>query len=384
MTSRLKSTATILGLGLGIFTAEAMYSGNERFYREVVMPALHLLVPDGEKAHMLAVRALHYGLGPQKPRDAFQGLQRTVFGLKFAHPVGVAAGFDKDGEAVMGLLKAGFSHVEVGTVTPHPQPGNSRPRVFRWKEQEAVINRYGFNSQGHEAVYDRLKDRPWEGRGIVGVNLGCNKTSPDPIADFVAGVTKFGNVADYLVINVSSPNTPGLRSWQNKERLRELLSSVLKARSQLNKRTPILLKISPDESDQCLKEIVEVAMNPATRVDGLIVSNTTLVSHAEAAACGAAPINLDVAPSDAVWGGLSGRPLREKSTACLARVSVLTRGQLPLIGVGGISSAQDAVEKLRAGASLVQLYTSMIYQGPPVVSRVARGLDELREPTVKA
>ncbi|TGZ56304.1 hypothetical protein CRM22_010182 [Opisthorchis felineus] len=379
MSSRLRSTAMVLGLGLGLFTAQAIYSGNERFYRELLMPALHKAIPDGETAHFLAVKALRYGFGPHRRDVAVPSLRCNVFGLDFDHPVGVAAGFDKNGEAIIGLLDAGFSHVEVGTVTPKPQPGNPRPRVFRWPEREAVINRYGFNSEGHDAVYERLKDRVWKGRGVVGVNLGCNKQSPDPVADFVAGVKKFGEVADYLVINVSSPNTAGLRSMQNKRKLKELLGQVLSARSKLTKRTPVLLKISPDESDESLKDIVETAMNPMTKVDGLIVSNTSLASYDEALACHAAPPpdELDTLSDGVVWGGLSGRPLFDRSTVCLTKVAALTKGQLPLVGVGGISDGEDAAKKLSAGASLVQLYTGMIYQGPPVVRRVTRELEEL-------
>ncbi|VDP85576.1 unnamed protein product, partial [Echinostoma caproni] len=212
--------------------------------------------------------------------------------------------------------------------------------------------------------------------GVVGVNLGCNKTSADPIEDYVAGVRKFGPIADYLVINVSSPNTPNLRSMQQKEKLHCLLNRVIEARNQLKKKTPILLKISPDETDQALHDIVEVALHPKTRVDGLVVSNTMLATHDQAVACGAAPIHDQTPDSAPVWGGLSGAPLRDRSTTCLAKVAALTKGQLPLIGVGGISNATDAAEKLAAGASLIQLYTSMIYQGPPVAHRVARGLSE--------
>lgn len=372
---RLRSAISVLGLGLGLFTAEALYSGNERFYRQFVMPTLQVLVPDAEIAHYLAVRATKFGIVPSRPLNAFPLLNCNVFGLNFQHPVGMAAGFDKDGEAVMGLLKMGFAFVEVGTVTPLPQPGNPRPRVFRWKEYEAVLNRYGFNSQGHDAVYERLKSRPWEGIGIVGVNLGCNKTSLNPVADFVAGVQKFGEVADYLVINVSSPNTPGLRALQRKESLRNLLTQVLDARSHLKKRTPILLKISPDESDQSLKEIVETVLEPSTRVDGLIVSNTMLASYEDAIACHAVP-STDGTPPDAL-GGLSGRPLFARSTECLTKVAALTKGELPLIGVGGVSDAEDAMAKLQAGASLVQLYTSVVYQGPPVAHRITKGLNEM-------
>ncbi|TPP62462.1 Dihydroorotate dehydrogenase [Fasciola gigantica] len=375
MSDRLRSAVSVLGLGLGIFVSQALYTGNERFYREVVMPLSHIVVRDGERAHKLALKACELGIVPRRSNATFPDLQRNVFGLHFDHPVGLAAGFDKDGDAALSLLKAGFSFVEVGSVTPLPQSGNPRPRIFRWESQEAVINRCGFNSEGHDAVYEKLKNRPWAGHGIVGVNLGCNKTSTDPIEDYVLGVRKFGPIADYLVINVSSPNTPDLRMMQQKEALCSLLDRVLEARNSLQKKTPVLLKISPDESDQVLHDIVDIALHPKTRVDGIIVSNTTLATYDQAVACGAAPVpNQTTDKKTTVWGGLSGRPLRDKSTACLKKVVSLTKGQLPLIAVGGISEPTDAIERLEEGASLVQLYTSMIYQGPPVAHRIANGL----------
>ncbi|CAH8500888.1 unnamed protein product [Schistosoma turkestanicum] len=361
--TRIRTSLGVLSLGFGLFTAEALYSGNERFYKDWFLPTARLLVRDDENAHNLTVNIVSYGFVPHKPRNSFPDIKCKVFGLEFDHPV---------------RLTAGFSNVEVGTVTPNPQPGNTHPRIFRWTDNEAVINRCGFNNDGHDAVYERLKNRPWEGRGIVGVNLGCNKTGTDPTADYVAGVRKFGEVADYLVINVSSPNTPGLRSLQNKEKLRNLLSKVLSARNQLLKKTPILLKISPDENDQSLKDIVEVALDSKTRIDGMIISNTTLATYEEAVACGAAPIPGNNGQDAVVYGGLSGRPLFQKSTDCLKKVAALTKGAIPLIGVGGISCGEDALSKLNAGASLVQLYTSFIYQGPPVAHKIAREINELK------
>ncbi|TNN21278.1 Dihydroorotate dehydrogenase (quinone) isoform 2 [Schistosoma japonicum] len=337
---KIRTSLEVLSLGLGLFTAEALYSGNERFYRDWFLPAARFVVRDGETAHNLSLYAASHGFIPRKPRNVFPSLKCKVFGLEFDHPVGLAAGFDKNGEAFMDLLNVGFSHIEVGTVTPNPQPGNSRPRIFRWTEKNAIINRCGFNNDGHDTVYERLKNRPWEGRGVLGVNLGCNKTSIDPTSDYVAGVRKFGEVADYLVINVSSPNTPGLRSLQAKDKLRCLLSK--------------------------------------TRIDGIIVSNTTLATYEQAMACGAAPILKNNEQNTNVYGGLSGRPLFEKSTDCLKKISELTKGAIPLIGVGGISSGEDALSKLNAGASLVQLYTSFVYQGPPVAHKVARELNKLK------
>ncbi|RTG89406.1 dihydroorotate dehydrogenase [Schistosoma bovis] len=415
--SRIRTSLGVLSLGFGLFTAEALYSGNEHFYKDWFLPTARILVRDGETAHNLSVYLASHGFIPHRPRNSFPHLKCKVFGLEFDHPIGLAAGFDKNGEAFMGLLNAGFSHIEVGTVTPDPQPVLlvafiHSPFCYHF--------RCGFNSDGHDAVYERLKDRPWEGRlivsilillnlnipsyfchciyhsqkvfiqliffsysfgfvrrGVIGVNLGCNKTSTDPTADYVAGVRKFGEVADYLVINVSSPNTPGLRSLQTREKLRDLLSKVLSARNQLLKKTPILLKISPDENDQSLKDIVEVALDSKTRIDGMIISNTTLATYEEAVACGAAPIPGNN-EQNVVCGGLSGRPLFEKSTDCLRKVSALTKGAIPLIGVGGISCGEDALSKLNAGASLVQLYTSFVYQGPPVAHKVAREINELK------
>ncbi|KAH8877959.1 Dihydroorotate dehydrogenase [Schistosoma japonicum] len=273
MMGKIRTSLEVLSLGLGLFTAEALYSGNERFYRDWFLPAARFVVRDGETAHNLSLYAASHGFIPRKPRNVFPSLKCKVFGLEFDHPVGLAAGFDKNGEAFMDLLNVGFSHIEVGTVTPNPQPGNSRPRIFRWTEKNAIINRCGFNNDGHDTVYERLKNRPWEGRGVLGVNLGCNKTSIDPTSDYVAGVRKFGEVADYLVINVSSPNTPGLRSLQAKDKLRCLLSKVLTARNELSKKTPILLKISPDENDQSLVDIVEVALD--SKVSGCLYTLCT-------------------------------------------------------------------------------------------------------------
>ncbi|NWQ78961.1 PYRD dehydrogenase, partial [Columbina picui] len=319
-----------------------------------------------------------------------------VLGQRFRNPVGLAAGFDKQGEAVDGLYKMGFGFVEVGTVTPQPQEGNARPRVFRLVEDEAIINRYGFNSHGHAAVERRLRARHetqlrLTGAGMpLGVNLGKNKSSTDAAADYVAGVRMLGPLADYLVVNVSSPNTPGLRDLQGKAELRDLLTKVLVERDALpgERRPAVLVKIAPDLTMQDKQDIASVICELG--VDGLIVSNTTV----------SRPNSLR-SPQRTEPGGLSGKPLRELSTQTIREMYSLTQGRgragggacagvthavltarapagrVPIIGVGGVSSGRDALEKIRAGASLVQMYTALVYRGPPVVGAVKRELEQL-------
>ncbi|XP_009892379.1 PREDICTED: dihydroorotate dehydrogenase (quinone), mitochondrial [Charadrius vociferus] len=304
------------------------------------------------------------------PAPALQEVR--VLGQRFRNPVGLAAGFDKQGEAVDGLYKMGFGFVEVGTVTPKPQEGNPRPRVFRLVEDEAVINRYGFNSHGHAAVERRLQARQdaqlrLTGAGMpLGVNLGKNKSSTDAAADYVAGVRTLGPLADYLVVNVSSPNTPGLRDLQGKAELRDLLTKVLAERDALpcERKPAVLVKIAPDLTAQDKQDIASVICELG--VDGLIVSNTTV----------SRPSSLR-STQRTEPGGLSGKPLRELSTQTIREMYSLTRGQVPIIGVGGVSSGHDALEKIRAGASLVQMYTALVYHGPPVVGAVKQELEEL-------
>ncbi|RMC09407.1 hypothetical protein DUI87_14415 [Hirundo rustica rustica] len=295
-----------------------------------------------------------------------------VLGHRFCNPLGLAAGFDKQGEAVDGLYKMGFGFVEVGTVTPKSQEGNPKPRVFRLAEDEAVINRYGFNSHGHVAVERRLRARQETQIRLtragmpLGVNLGKNKSSTDAVADYVAGVRTLGPLADYLVVNVSSPNTPGLRDLQGKAELRDLLSKVLAERDLLpcERKPAVLVKIAPDLTAQDKQDIANVVCEVG--VDGLIVSNTTV----------SRPSSLR-SRQRLEHGGLSGKPLRELSTQTIREMYALTQGRVPIIGVGGVSSGQDALEKIRAGASLVQLYTALVYHGPPVVGAVKRELEEL-------
>ena len=315
-----------------------------------------LFALDAETAHSVTIAALRTGLLPAAKADD-PILRTTLAGLDLPNPVGLAAGFDKNVEVPDAMLRLGFGFVEAGTVTPLAQAGNPRPRIFRLSNESAVINRLGFNNAGLEAAVLRLRAR--SGRpGIVGANIGANKDSDDRIADYIAGVRATAPLASYLTVNISSPNTPGLRALQDRGALADLVAAVVAARGGIA--TPIFVKVAPDLSATEIDDIARVAIDG--RIDGLIVSNTTLaregVNSAEA-------------------GGLSGTPLFERSTAVLRTMREATGGALPLIGVGGIGSGADAYAKLGAGASAVQLYTALIYQGPGLVGRIKRELAEL-------
>ncbi|XP_053969387.1 dihydroorotate dehydrogenase (quinone), mitochondrial [Anastrepha ludens] len=369
-TSKIKSLA-IVTTGAVIFHAGfCIYKGNEKFYKNTLMPLTRYL--PAEMSHNLAVLACKYKVFPQPPQPDSQNLSVGFFNKQITNPIGIAAGFDKQGEAVEGLSKLGFGFVEIGSVTPEPQPGNPTPRVFRLLNDKAIINRYGFNSEGHRVVFERLNElknvRGFD--GVLGVNLGKNKTSGSPIADYVNGVKMFGPIADYLVVNVSSPNTPGLRDLQGKKELEELLTQIVETRNSLpvNNKVPILLKISPDITKQDIKDIVGVINKKKCGVEGLIVSNTTIARDS---------LNEVELANEA--GGLSGAPLRSKSTQLIADIYAQIGGKIPIVGVGGISSGQDALEKLEAGASYLQLYTAFIYEGPPVVTRIKKELSQLLE-----
>jgi dihydroorotate dehydrogenase len=321
--------------------------------------AVLLRFVDPETGHRLAIRALRAGLVPRPFLVDETILRQRLWGLDFANPVGLAAGFDKHAEVPDALLDQGFGFVEIGGVTPKPQPGNPRPRLFRLAEDEAVINRMGFNSDGLEVVRARLAAR--RRRGIVGVNLGKNKEQTDAAADYVAGAIAFAPHADFLVINVSSPNTPGLRALQSRAALADLIGRVRAALAALPVAPPLLLKVAPDLTEDDRRDIASVALESG--LQGLIVSNTTL----------ARPPSLRSADRQET-GGLSGRPLFEMSTALLGEFYRLTGGRLPLVGVGGIASGRDAYRKIRAGASLVQLYSALVYQGPGLVGEIRRDL----------
>lgn len=318
---------------------------------------------DPERAHRLAIRGLRSGLLPAPREIADPRLSVQALGLTFPHPIGLAAGFDKDAEVPDQLLRMGFSFVEIGTVTPLGQPGNDRPRMFRLPADQAVINRLGFNNAGHAAALARLQARASQ-PGIVGVNIGANKDAADRIADYVAGIEAFAGYASYFTVNVSSPNTPGLRDLQASEALDELLARVLEARDERagdgRRRVPVLLKLAPDLDDGQLEDAAEVVSRH--RIDGLVISNTTLDREGLQSA----------AASET--GGLSGRPLMHRSTVMLARLRQMVGPALPIVGVGGIASGDDAYEKLAAGATLVQLYTAMIYRGPWIAAHIAAEL----------
>lgn len=317
---------------------------------------------DPEQAHRLTVQALALGLGPRQKQADEPILRTTLFGRELANPLGLAAGFDKHAEVMAPLLAAGFGFVEVGSITPEPQPGNPRPRVFRLPEDGAVINRYGFNSRGMERAARRLAGyRTTAGRGFVGVNLGKNKQTADAAADYARGAARLAMHADYLVVNLSSPNTPGLRALQGRQELESLIARVRAALPQ--PAPPLLLKIAPDLTEADLEDIAAVALD--VPLDGLIVSNTTITR----------PSDLQSAAKTEA-GGLSGHPLFGLSTEVLRQVYRLTGGALPLIGVGGISSGAEAYAKLRAGASAVQLYTTLVYEGPALIQRIKVELAE--------
>jgi dihydroorotate dehydrogenase len=320
-------------------------------------PFLHALDP--ETAHHATLAALQFVWLPPLARDDPR-LAVRAFGLDFPNPLGLAAGFDKDGVAPDNLLALGFGFVEIGTITPRPQSGNPRPRLFRLDRDRAVINRLGFNSAGHAKVRENLARRRGAG-GIVGVNLGANKDSSDRIADYVAGIEGFADLASYFTVNVSSPNTPGLRDLQQAAALDELLSRVLEARDRASVRRPLLLKIAPDLSRGELDEIVRVARD--RKIDGMMVSNTTVSRSASLASRHAQET-----------GGLSGRPLFDLSTQVLAQTYQRVEGQFPLIGVGGIDGPEAAFAKFEAGASVVQLYSALVFDGPDLIARIKRGI----------
>ena len=325
------------------------------------LPLLRWL--DAEGAHRLAVQGLKF-LPAMRPHADDPKLAVRAFGLNFPNPIGMAAGFDKNAEVPDALLRLGFGFVEVGTVTPRPQSGNPRPRLFRLERDEAVINRMGFNNDGSDRVLRRLASRA-QLAGIIGVNIGANKDSPDRVADYVRLIEAFAPVASYFTVNVSSPNTPGLRTMQQAHILDDLLAKVIDARERMREKaggSPVLLKIAPDLSLAELDEVVHVARS--RRVDGMIVANTTV----------ARPQSLREEMRAREQGGLSGRPLFRLSTRMVAETYERLEGAFPLIGVGGIDSGGAALTKIRAGASLIQLYSSLIYKGLGLVEDIKRDL----------
>lgn len=345
-------------------------------------------------AHNIAIVMAEYGFSPTvRPSAAEQRvkMESTVFGRTFPNPIGLGAGFDKNGEVITAMHDMGFGFVEIGTVTPKPQPGNPKPRMFRLTEDRAIINRYGFNSKGAEEVEENLKrfrnppvpqeeeTTGWKATvkwlwntlypvrhqpGLVGVNIGKNKTSEDPIADYVANIERLGPYADFLVVNVSSPNTPGLRDWQQADSLKVLLTKCLETRDRLPNQPPVLVKLAPDLTDEELQSIAATCFR--VEIDGLVVTNTT----------NQRPTDL-ISPHLGEIGGLSGAPIKDKSTQVIRRLYELTDGRIPIIGVGGVGTGRDAWEKLKAGASLVEVYSMMVYHGPGCISRIRAELAHL-------
>jgi dihydroorotate dehydrogenase len=325
------------------------------FYR----PALFAIDP--ERAHRLTVRALAAWGGIGAPfAPGVPNLPVTIAGLTFPNPVGLAAGVDKDAEAIDGFLALGFGFVEVGTLTPRPQTGNPQPRLFRLVDDEAVVNRMGFNNGGIDAALPRIAAARRK-RGVVGINVGANKDSTDRVADYAAGVAKAAPLADYVTINISSPNTPGLRDLQSQPALGELLAASDAARRSGDDRVPLFLKIAPDLDRAGLDVVVRAAIDHG--VDALIVSNTTI----------SRPDTLKSANASQT-GGLSGKPLAMLARQMLAQARDASGGQLPLISAGGIDSADEAQRRLDAGASLIQLYSALVYHGPGLAARIVRGL----------
>jgi len=319
---------------------------------------------DAEKAHRATIELLKLRTGTAFTPEpgSTPALETTVAGLTFANPVGLAAGFDKDAEVFEQMLSMGFGFVEIGTVTPRPQVGNAKPRLFRLVEDGAVINRMGFNNRGQADALTRLSRRH-RTRGLVGVNIGANKDSEDRIADYVEGVKAMSSVADYLTVNISSPNTPGLRQLQDEGALKALLSAVRQARNPAG--PPIFLKVAPDLGEGEPDQIARIAIEHG--IDAIIVANTTVSRP---------PLQSPLADEQ---GGLSGAPLKALALKALQNFRAASGGAIPLISVGGIATADDAWERIRAGASLIQLYSAMVYEGPGIAKRIARGLvDRLR------
>jgi len=332
-------------------------------FERLALAALHRLDP--ERAHDLALRALRSGLYPLPGVATGAGLAQTLAGLALANPVGLAAGFDKNAVALPALMRAGFGFLEVGAATPLPQEGNPRPRLFRLPEDRAVINRFGFNNEGMEAIAPRLAARP-AGAPVgvpVGLNLGANRDSADRAGDFARVLARCGPHADFATVNVSSPNTGGLRDLQAAAALAALLAGVIAARDALARPIPVFLKIAPDLERGAVEDIAGVALE--ARIDGIIATNTTLSRDGLRGA------------ARAEAGGLSGAPLFERSTRVLAELSRATGGRLPLIGVGGVDGPETAYEKIRAGASAVQLYTALVWRGLGLVPRICAGLSGL-------
>lgn len=336
-------------------------------YKAIAQKAFFAL--DAEKAHGLSIKFLQTGAACVFKPHKDDRLQQSIAGLNFVNPVGMAAGYDKNAEVPLEILKLGFGFTEIGTITPKPQSGNPKPRIFRLPSDEAVINRLGFNNKGHQSALDRLKGLKKSDQ-IIGVNIGANKDSNDRTEDYIQGIETFYSHASYFTANISSPNTPGLRDLQARESLSELLSRCMTKRDELAKEhdkiVPIFLKIAPDLTEEGINDIVAEVSDK--KIDGVIISNTTL-----------SRIGLQSRTVASEAGGLSGKPILQRSNIVLAKLRNAIGPNMPIIGVGGISDANSAAEKIRAGADLVQLYTGMIYQGPSIAASICKGLSEICE-----
>ena len=332
-------------------------------FKRFIRPALFSL--EAEKSHNLVIRLLKSNLVPAVKEIDDPILSSVVFGRQFQNPIGLAAGFDKNAAAISNLYRLGFGFIEVGTVTPRPQSGNLKPRLFRLSEDDAIINSLGFNSEGLEVFRTRLKIYKGNSiNSIVGANIGKNKDTIDAASDYVTGVRLVAEFADYIVVNISSPNTPGLRDLQKKSNLQHLLGAVLEERAKAIRQPPIVLKFSPDLDDQEVKEIAEAASQ--FNINGLIATNTTIERRGSLKSA-----------NKAMEGGLSGRPLMDSATAVLRLLYRYTGGQIPIIGGGGVFSGEDAYCKIRSGASLVQIYTAFIYKGPYAAIEINSALSSL-------
>lgn len=326
---------------------------------KLALAAMHRIDP--EAAHGLSIKALTMGLAPAPGPVTSSRLKTTLAGIDLPNPVGLAAGYDKNAEALAPLAKSGFGFIEAGAATPRPQPGNPKPRLFRLTEDKAAINRFGFNNEGMEAIGARLAQRPRD--AVIGLNLGANKDSKDRAADFAKVLAHCGAHLDFATVNVSSPNTEKLRDLQGKAALSALLAGVTETRDSLSRRVPVFLKIAPDLDREGIEDIAAVAVESG--IDAVIATNTTLSRDGLHS------------PHRGEAGGLSGAPLFEKSTRVLAQLSDLLEDRVPLVGVGGISTAEQAYAKICAGASAVQFYTAMVYGGLSLAGDIVRGLDEL-------
>lgn len=339
-------------------------------YKKLLKPLVFKLNP--EKAHYLTFDLLKLGMGHALGRAIGNSLfniehpklERELFGLKFKNPVGLAAGLDKDAKAFNELAALGFGFIEIGTLTPKPQPGNDKPRLFRLPKDEAIINRMGFNNEGVDAAVERLKHR--KSNTIIGGNIGKNKVTPneDAIKDYEYCFNALFDVVDYFVVNVSSPNTPNLRELQDKKPLTDLLNHLQTINNSKPKRKPLLLKIAPDLTNSQLDDIIDIVA--ITKIDGIVATNTTIARE---------PLTYPKTEIDAIgMGGLSGKPLTKRSTEVITYLKTKSNNAFPVIGVGGIHSPEDAMEKIKAGADLIQLYTGFIYEGPGLIKRINKAL----------